>query len=150
VASLAARRCGLYDGGAGRSGPLLVVDCRFEARRLSTALALCLGSATGVGRGGGSRCCSGKLPQSLTGFSVVAMVVVISRAAVEVSGARRRCFRWQGSVVAVLSIPPLRRASRSGQIVFRVGVIRRSRVMPSVLVSFVGLGCSRRRLWYFN
>jgi hypothetical protein len=67
------------------------------------------------------------------------MMVIVSGAAVEVSGARQRC-RWQGSAVAVLSIPPLRHASV--EVVLRVGVILRSRVVPSALMSFVSLGCS--------
>jgi hypothetical protein len=52
-----------------------------------------------------------ELPWSPAGFS---MVVIISEAAVEVSGARQRCIQWQGSAVAVLSIHPFRHASSRG------------------------------------
>jgi hypothetical protein len=45
-------------------------------------------------------------------------------------------------VVAVLSIARLWRASGSGWMVLRVGVVRQSQVVPSVLVSVIGLGCS--------
>jgi hypothetical protein len=49
---------------------------------------------------------------------------------------------WKVSVVAVLSIARLWRASGSGWMVLRVGVVRQSQVVPSVLVSVIGLGCS--------
>jgi hypothetical protein len=52
--------------------------------------------------------------------------------------------------VVVLSIPHLQRASGSGQVVLRVGIVRLSQVVPSALVSVVGLGCSRRQLLCFN
>jgi hypothetical protein len=91
------------------------------------------------GRCSGERqCCSSELPRSPAGFSVLTMVVVISKAAVEVFGARQCCIQWL-SAVAVLSIPPLRRTSSRGRVVLCVGVVHRSWVVPTALVSFVGL-----------
>jgi hypothetical protein len=52
--------------------------------------------------------------------------------------------------MAVLSIPHLQRVSGSGRVVLHVGVVRQSQVVPSALVSVVGLGCSRRQLLCFN
>jgi hypothetical protein len=82
--------------------------------------------------------------RSLASFFVVAMVVIVSGAAMEVSEMRYwRCFWWQDSTEAVLSIPPLWCASASCWVVLCVGIICRYRVVPSALVSIVGLGSSR-------
>jgi hypothetical protein len=42
------------------------------------ALAVCLGSAAGGRCSGERQCCSGELPRSLAGFSVLTMVVVVT------------------------------------------------------------------------
>jgi hypothetical protein len=62
------------------------------------ALVVCLGGAAGVSRRGGLQCCSGELPQSLVGFFVVALVIVISGVTVDVSGAHRQCLNDGGVV----------------------------------------------------
>jgi hypothetical protein len=127
-----ARRCGLLGSVAVQSlrwwcwalglslGGGLVLHSKLvgHRRRWQCVWVVLLGPDVAVGVG------PGELPRSPDGFSVVALVVVVSGVAVEVFGARRWCHWWQVSTVVVLSFPHLRRASGSGRVVLRVGVVR--------------------------
>jgi hypothetical protein len=75
----------------------------------------------------------GRTSRSPAGFSMVALVIGVSRVVMEVSRARRRCLWWRCCLFPISDVR---------LVVLCVGIIHRSQIVLSVLVSVINLGCS--------